>query len=68
MTRITQPVDSWLRNAGTPADRAAHVRVLIERDARDDLSGTRPFRRDGQWLFTHQSAIILGRKLPVKHV
>ncbi len=66
MTRITQSVDSWLRNAGTPTDRAAHVRALIERDARDDLSGSRPFRRDGQWLFTHQAAIILGRKLPVK--
>ncbi|CCF83681.1 class I SAM-dependent methyltransferase [Nitrolancea hollandica] len=68
MTRITQSVDAWLRNAGTPADRASQVRALIERDARDDLSGTRPFRRDGQWLFVQQSAIILGRKLLVKHV
>lgn len=63
MTRITQSVDSWLRNAGTPADRAGQVRELMERDAGEDLSGTRPFHQDGQWLFTHQSAIILGRTL-----
>ncbi len=67
MNRIVQAVNSWLRNAFTPADRVAEVRTLMERDAKEDLSGTRPFRQDGQWLFTHQSAIILGRKRLTTH-
>ncbi|HEU4792842.1 MAG TPA: class I SAM-dependent methyltransferase [Nitrolancea sp.] len=67
MNRIVQAVDPWLRNAGTRSCRATEVRTLMERDAEEDLSGTRPFRQDGQWLFTHQSAIILGRKLLIKH-
>lgn len=66
MTRITQAVDSWLRNAGTPADRAVEVRELMKRDAEEDLSGTRPFWKDGQWLFTHRSAITVGRKPLIK--
>lgn len=66
MSRIVQSVDSWLRNAGTPDDRAAKVRKLIERDAADDLSGTRPHVQDGQWMFSHASAIIVGRKLWTK--
>lgn len=60
---IVQDVDTWLRNAFTPAGHAAKVRELIEQDAKADLSGARPYRHDGQWLFTHRSAIILGRKL-----
>ncbi len=47
-----------------PAERAVEVRRLIEQDAREDLSGTRPFQTDeGQWCFTQHTAIVVGRKL-----
>jgi ubiquinone/menaquinone biosynthesis C-methylase UbiE len=59
-----QVVERWLANAQTPAERAAEVRHLIEQDAREDLSGTRPFQTDdGQWCFTQHTAIVVGRKL-----
>jgi len=51
---IVQNLERWLANSQTPPDRAAQVRALIERDARDDLSGTRPYFEDGQWFFRHQ--------------
>jgi hypothetical protein len=53
-----------MANAQTPADRAVEVRRLIEHDARQDLSGTRPHQSDdGQWCFTQHTAIVVGRKL-----
>jgi hypothetical protein len=36
---------------------------MLERDAREDLSGLRPFVRRGEWFFTHRAAIVVGRKL-----
>ena len=61
---LTQNVERWLANAQTPADKATDVRSLIEQDARDDLSGVRPFRTaDGQWCFRQRTAILVGRKL-----
>ncbi|HEX2173978.1 MAG TPA: methyltransferase domain-containing protein [Dehalococcoidia bacterium] len=63
MARREQVVERWLANAHTPADRAAEVRSLIERDAREDLSGARPFYRDGRLHFVHRSAIVVGRRL-----
>ena len=57
-------VERWMANAQTPAERAVEVRRLIEQDAREDLSGTRPFQTDeGQWCFTQHTAIVVGRKL-----
>ncbi len=61
--RIHQDVERWLANAKTPADRAAEVRQMIEQDEREDLSGTRPFSRDGVLYFTQTTAIVVGRKL-----
>ena len=61
--RITQPVDSWFATAQTPPDREAEVRAMLERDALGDLSGVRPFVREGEWFFTHRTAIVVGRKL-----
>lgn len=59
-----QVVERWMANAQTPADRAAEVRRLIVQDAREDLSGTRPYQSDdGQWCFTQRTAIVVGRKL-----
>ncbi len=61
---LHQVVEPWMANAQTPAERAAEVRRLIAQDAREDLSGTRPFQTDaGQWCFTQHTAIVVGRKL-----
>jgi hypothetical protein len=49
--------------AKTPPDRAAEVRRLIEQDERDDLSGTRPFRRNDALSFRSRIATVVGRKL-----
>lgn len=63
-SHMTQVVERWMANAHTPADRAVEVRRLIEQDAQEDLSGTRPFRNaEGQWCFWHHTAIVVGRKL-----
>jgi ubiquinone/menaquinone biosynthesis C-methylase UbiE len=63
-SHMPQVVERWMANAHTPADRAAQVRSLIEQDAQEDLSGTRPFRdAQGQWCFWHHTAIVVGRKL-----
>lgn len=58
-----QPVDRWFATAQTPPDREAEVRAMFERDAREDLSGLRPFVRQGERFFTHRAAIVVGRKL-----
>jgi ubiquinone/menaquinone biosynthesis C-methylase UbiE len=61
---LLQPLERWMANTQTPTDRAQEVRRMIERDAQEDLSGTRPFRNaDGQWCFWHHMAIVVGRKL-----
>jgi hypothetical protein len=36
---------------------------MIERDLREDLSGTNPRRIDGELFFTHRTAIVVTRKL-----
>jgi ubiquinone/menaquinone biosynthesis C-methylase UbiE len=61
---ILQVVERWMANAQTPPDRAVEVRRMIEQDAQEDLSGTRPFRNaEGQWCFWHHMATVVGRKL-----
>src|SRR5215471_7375074 len=61
---LHQVVERWMANAQIPAERAVEVRRLIEQDAREDLSGTRPFQTDeGQWCFLQHTAIVVGRKL-----
>jgi ubiquinone/menaquinone biosynthesis C-methylase UbiE len=62
-SHLTLAVDQWMAVAKTPSDRAVEVRQLIERDERDDLSGTRPFRRDGALYFRSRIATVVGRKL-----
>lgn len=60
---ILQPVARWLRTAQTPPEREAEVRAMLDRDVREDLSGARPFLRDGEWYFFHRTAIVAGYKL-----
>jgi ubiquinone/menaquinone biosynthesis C-methylase UbiE len=59
----TQIAERWLANAQTPVDRAAEVRLLLECDEAQDLSGMRPVQRIGQLAFTHHMAVVVGRKL-----
>ena len=59
---LTPQVEPWMERAQTPPDRAAEARALIEADERDDLSGTRPYRVDGQLHFTQRTVIVVGRK------
>jgi len=60
---LTLEVEQWMAVAKTPPERAAQVRALIERDEREDLSGTRPYRREGTLRFRSRTAIVAGRKL-----
>jgi SAM-dependent methyltransferase len=58
-----QTVELWLGNSQTPRERASEVRALLERDAREDLSGMRPHQKDGQWFFRHRTLAALGRRM-----
>jgi ubiquinone/menaquinone biosynthesis C-methylase UbiE len=60
---VVQQLERWLANSQTPEDRAAEIRTMFARDEREDLSGTRPFRRDGEVYFTHKTVAIVARKL-----
>jgi len=56
-------VEPWLSDAETPERRAGEVREMIRQDEKRDLSGTRPFRRDGDLHFTQRTAIVVGSVL-----
>ena len=60
---LPNPVERWFDSAQTPADKRATALAMIERDLREDLSGTNPRRIDGQLFFTHRTAIVVARKL-----
>jgi ubiquinone/menaquinone biosynthesis C-methylase UbiE len=62
-SEVVQNLERWLANSQTPPNRAAQVRMLIERDAREDLSGTRPYCEEGQWFFHHPTLAIVARRL-----
>ena len=66
-SEVLQQLERWLANSQTPEDRAAEVRSMFARDERDDVSGTRPFCREGEVYFTHKTAAIVARKLPPEH-
>lgn len=63
MGSLVPEVEQWLSEAQTPSSRAREVREMIERDATEDLSGTRPFWQDGKLYFTQRTAVVVGRKL-----
>ena len=60
---LVQPLERWLQNSQTPPDRAAEVRGMLARDEREDLSGTLPFRRDGELFFAQKTVALIGRRL-----
>ena len=60
---LVQNLERWLANSQTPPNRAAQVRALIERDAREDLSGARPYRENGQWFFRQPTLAAVARRL-----
>jgi len=60
---LVQNLERWLANSQTPPDRAAEVRAMIERDAREDLSGARPYLEDGQWFFRQPTLAVVARNL-----
>jgi ubiquinone/menaquinone biosynthesis C-methylase UbiE len=60
---LVPSLETWLANAHTPEKRAREVRELVAQDETADLSGTRPFRRDGELYFRQRTAAIIGRKL-----
>ena len=60
---LVQNLERWLATTQTAPDRAAEVRALIERDAREDLSGTRPYRDRGEWFFRHTTLAVVARRL-----
>ncbi len=60
---LVQEVESWMETAQTPASQAPAVREMIKRDAKADLSGTRPFWDDGELYFVQRTARIAGHPL-----
>lgn len=62
-SRMTQQVEAWLENAHATPERAAQARELIKQDEQQDLSGTRPFQRDGMICFYHRIATLIARKI-----
>jgi ubiquinone/menaquinone biosynthesis C-methylase UbiE len=60
---LVQNLERWLANSQTPPERAAEVRAMIERDAREDLSGTRPYLNGEQRCFRQPTLAIVGRRL-----
>jgi ubiquinone/menaquinone biosynthesis C-methylase UbiE len=60
---LIQHLERWLANSQTSPDGAREVRAMIERDAREDLSGTRPYLQKGHWFFRQLTLAIVTRKL-----
>ena len=60
---LMQNLERWLANSQTPPENAAEVRAMIERDGREDLSGTRPYLEDGEWFFRQPTLAVVARKL-----
>jgi len=58
-------VQQWLATTQAPDDRAQQVYALLEHDEHHDVSGMRPFRRDGGLCFIQHTAAVIGRKLMI---
>lgn len=60
---LVPEMETWLTDAETPDQRATTVREMLREDEQHDLSGTRPFRRDGDLHFVQRTATVVGRVL-----
>lgn len=60
---LLQDLERWLANCQTPPETADEVRALIARDAREDLSGTRPYQENGRWFFRQTTLAVVARRL-----
>lgn len=60
---LVPEMETWLSNAETPDHRAETVREMLRADEERDLSGTRPFREDGDLHFVQRTATVVGRVL-----
>jgi SAM-dependent methyltransferase len=60
---LVPDVEAWFVTAQTPAALAAEARAMIQRDAVEDLSGARPFERDGTLHFVQRTAALVSRRL-----
>ena len=61
--RLTADVDTWIASAQTSASDADAARRMLEDDRQRDLSGARPFVREGKIYFVHRTVALIGRKL-----
>ncbi len=62
-SELVQNLERWLANSQTLPGPAAEVRAMIERDGREDLSGTRPYLENGQWFFRQRTLAVVAHKL-----
>jgi len=62
--QIASDAEDWLASSQTNAADAQEVRARLTRDMNEDLSGIRPFLRNGKLHFTHRTVALVGRKLP----
>ena len=60
---VVQNLERWLTNSQTPPSNAAQVRKMIETDAREDMSGMRPYINDEEWVFRHHMLTAVARTL-----
>ncbi len=61
--RIKTDVESWLTSTQPSLETIAEIRRLIDDDLRNDLSGMRPFRQNGELYFVHRTVALICRKL-----
>jgi ubiquinone/menaquinone biosynthesis C-methylase UbiE len=61
--RLIADVDTWLASAQTSAIDADAARRMLEEDGQRDLSGARPFVREGKIYFVQRTVALIGRKL-----
>jgi ubiquinone/menaquinone biosynthesis C-methylase UbiE len=62
--QLASDVEEWLASSQTSQADAREVRDRLASDMSDDLSGVRPYLRDGRLYFTHHTVALIGRKLP----
>ena len=60
---IAVDAEQWFATAQTAADDVAEVNRLLAEDMRRDLSGMRPFVRDGRLFFWQRTVALIGRRL-----